>query len=59
MDVANHIRLSQREEVPVVQQILRRILEALPADVSFRHAIGADRRTHRSIDDRDSIPMIF
>src|SRR6202011_3455053 len=24
------------------------------ADVSFRHAVGADRRAHRSIDDGDS-----
>src|ERR1700730_14362597 len=54
MDVTDHIRLSQGEEVTIVQQILRRVLEALPADVSFRHAIGADRRAHRPIDDGDS-----
>ena len=54
MDVADHLRLRQREEVAVVQQVLRRVLEALPADVRFRHAIGADRRAHRSVDDGDA-----
>ena len=51
MDVADHLRLRQREEVTVVQQVLLRVLEALPADVRFRHAVGADRRAHRSVDD--------
>src|SRR5260370_33684165 len=54
MDVTDHLRLSQGEEITVVQQVLRRVLEALPADVSFCHAVGADRRAHRSIDDGDS-----
>jgi hypothetical protein len=51
MDVTDHLRLRQREEVTVVQQALRRILETLPADVRFRHAISADRRAHRSVND--------
>ena len=54
MDVADHLRLRQREEVAVVQQVLRRVLEALAADVRFRHAVGADGRAHRSIDDGDA-----
>ena len=54
MDVADHLWLSQGEEIAVVQQVLRRTLEALPADVSFRHPVGADRGAHRSIDDRNS-----
>ena len=55
MDVADHLRLGQREEVAVVQQVLRRVLEALSTDVRFRHAVGADRRAHRSVDDGDAI----
>jgi hypothetical protein len=54
MDVTDHLWLSQREEVTVVQQALRRILETLSAYVRFRHAIGADRRAHRSVDDGNS-----
>src|SRR6202048_5033338 len=54
MDVTDHIRLSQGEEVAIVPQILRRVLEVFPAAVSFRHAISADRRAHRPIDDGDS-----
>ena len=55
MDVADHLRLRQREEVAVVQQVLLRVLEALPADVGFRHPVGADGRAHRSIDDGDAV----
>ena len=51
MNIANHLWLGQREEVAVIQQALRRILKALPADVRFRHSISADSRAHRSIDD--------
>src|SRR5262252_8139815 len=49
MNVANHLWLRQREYVSVIQQPLCRALEAFPADVSFRHAIGTYRRAHRSI----------
>jgi len=55
MDVANHFWLSQREEVTVVQKALRRVLESLPSDIRFRHAVGADGRAHRSVDDGNSI----
>ena len=55
MDIANHVRLSQGEQVPVIQQIFRRILETIPADISFLHPVGTDRRAHRSIDDGDPI----
>src|SRR5439155_15682484 len=53
-DVTDHLRLSQGEEVTVVQQVLPRVLEAFPADVRFRHAVGADRCAHRSVDDGNS-----
>src|SRR5271155_2134913 len=55
MDVTDHLRLSQGEEISVVQQVLRRVLESLPANISLSHAIGADRRSHRAVDDGDSI----
>jgi hypothetical protein len=55
MNVTDHIRLRQGEEVTVVQQVLSRVFETLPADVSFFHTVGADRRTHRSVDDSNSI----
>ena len=54
MDVADHLRLRQREQVAVVQQVLVRVLEALAADVGFLHAVGADGRAHRAIDDGDA-----
>src|ERR1700738_3947065 len=54
MNVADHLRLSQGEEITVVEQVLGRVFEALPADVSFLHAVGADRRAHRSVDDGNS-----
>ena len=50
MDVTDHLRLSEGEEVAIVQQILFRILEALPADVPFVHAVCANCCTHRSVD---------
>src|SRR3981081_3542026 len=55
MDVADHLRLRKGEEVAVVQQILGCALEAFAADVGFLHAVGADGRAHRSVDDGDSI----
>src|SRR6185437_8266709 len=54
MDIADHLRLCQGEEVTVVQQILCRILEARSANVGFLHAVGSYRRAHRSIDDGDT-----
>ena len=51
------VRLREREEVAVVQQILLRVLEALAADVRFRHAVGADGRAHRAVDDGDAFPQ--
>ena len=55
MDVADHRRLGQREEIAVVQQVLLRVLEALAADVGFRHPVGADGRAHRAVDDGDAL----
>jgi transcriptional regulator with AAA-type ATPase domain len=55
MNIADHLRLGQREQISVIQQVFRRISESLPANVSFRHAVSTDRRPHRSIDDGDTI----
>ena len=55
MDVTDHLRLRQGEEVAVIQEIFLRVLEAFSADVRFRHAVGANRRPHRTVDDGDSI----
>ncbi len=54
MDVADHVRLGEGEEVTVVQQVLGGVFEALAADVGFLHAVGADGRAHRSVDDGDA-----
>ena len=55
VDVADHLRLREREEVAVVQQVLLRICEALAADVRLLHAVGTDRRPHRPVDDGDAL----
>ncbi len=54
MDVADHFWLGQREQVAVVQEALRRVFESLSSDIRFLHAIGTNRRAHRSIDDGDA-----
>ena len=54
VDVADHLWLREGEEIAVVEQVLRRVLEALAANVGFRHAVGADGGAHRSIDDGDA-----
>jgi hypothetical protein len=55
MDVTDQLRLREGEKVTVVEQVLRGVLEALAADVRFLHAVGADGRAHRSVDDGNSI----
>ena len=55
MNVADHFWLGQREEVTIVEQAFRRVLETVPTDVGFGHAIGAYGRPHGSVDDSDTI----
>ena len=55
VDVADHLRLGEREEVAVVEQVLVGVLEALAADVGFGHAVGADGGAHRAVDDGDAV----
>ena len=59
VDVADHLRLREREEVAVVEQVLLRVLEALAADVRFLHAVGADGGAHRAVDDGDAVFQDF
>ncbi len=54
VDVADHLRLREREEVAVVEQILLRVREALAADVRLLHPVRADGRAHRAVDDGDA-----
>ncbi len=48
------VGLGEGEEVAVVEQVLGGVLEALAADVGFRHAVGADGGAHRAVDDGDA-----
>ncbi len=54
MNIADHLRLRQREQIAVVHQVLVRVLEPLPADIRLGHPIGTDRRAHRAIDNGDA-----
>src|SRR6185503_949288 len=54
VDVADYLRLGQREQIAVVQQVLLRVREAVPADVGFLHVVAADGRAHGPVDDRDA-----
>ena len=55
MDVADHLRLGEREEVAVVEQILGGVLEAIAANIGFGHAVGADGGAHGAVDDGDAV----
>ena len=55
MDVADHLRLGERKEVAVVQQVLGGVLEAVCANVRLGHAVGADGGAHGAVDDGNSI----
>ena len=55
VDVADHLRLREREKVAAVQHVLLHILEALSPHIRLRHPISANRRSHRPVDDRDAL----
>jgi hypothetical protein len=55
MDVADHRRLGEGEQIAVVQQVLFRVLEALATDVGLGHPVGADGGAHGAVDDRDPV----
>src|SRR5205085_2470029 len=57
VDVADDLRLGQREEVAVVEQILLRVAKAIATDVRLAHPISADGGAHRAVDDRDPLPQ--
>ena len=54
VDVHDHLRLGEGEEVAVVEEILGGVLEAVAAHVGFGHAVGANGRAHRAVDDGDA-----
>jgi len=47
--------LGEREQVSVVEQALFGVRKPLAANVRLGHAVAADRRAHRAIDDRNAI----
>ena len=55
MDVADHRRLGEREEVAVVEEVLGGVLEAVRTDIGLGHAVGADGGAHGAVDDGDSV----
>jgi hypothetical protein len=55
VDVADHVRLREREDVAVVEQVLGRVLEPLAANVCLGHPVRADGRAHRAVDDGDAL----
>ena len=55
VNVADHLRLREREQVAVVQQVFLRIAEPLAADVGFLHLVGADGGAHGAVDDGDAL----
>ncbi len=54
MDVADHLRLCEGEEIAVVEQVLGGVLEAVAADVGLGHAVSANGGAHCTVDDGDS-----
>ena len=55
MNVANHFWLSQCEQVTIIQKAFPGVLEPFAPNIGLSHAVCADRRTHRSINDGDTI----
>ncbi len=54
MNVANQLRLRQRKQIAVVEQVFLRVLESLAANLRLFHPVGADGRPRRAIDDGDA-----
>jgi hypothetical protein len=59
VDVADHIRLSERVEVAVVLQVLFRVLETFAADVLLAEAVSADGGAHGAINDDNAFAERF
>jgi len=54
MDIADHFWPGQRKQITIVQKALGRVLESFSSDIRFRHAIAADGRAHRPVDNGNS-----
>ncbi len=55
MDVADHFRLGEGEEVAVVQEVFGGVFEAVGTDIGLGHAVGADSGAHGAVDDGDPV----
>jgi hypothetical protein len=55
MDIADHLWLGQHKKIAVVQQPLGRVFKSLAAYIRLRHAVGADGRAHRAVDDGNAV----
>jgi len=51
VNVADHGRLRQGEEIAIVQQVFCRVLEALTANIALLHSVGAQGGAHGAVDD--------
>ena len=55
VNVANHLRLRERKQVAVIEQVLLRVGKALAAHVRLLHPVGADGRAHCAVNDGDAL----
>ncbi len=54
VDLANHLRTRQREEVVVAPQFARGVEEALAAEIRLREPVALDGRAHRAVQYEDA-----
>src|SRR6185312_2563736 len=55
VNIADHLRLREREEVAVIEKVLLSVLESLAAHVGFVLAVGADGRAHRAVNNGNAV----
>jgi len=54
MDLADHVRPRQDQQVVVALEIVPMIPESLAAEIRFRQPIPLDHRPHRAIEEEDA-----
>ncbi len=52
MDLSDHMRARECEQIPRAHERVGMILEALPAVIFFGKAIGLDHRAHAAVEDQ-------
>src|SRR5258706_144592 len=55
VDLADHLRARDGEEVVVAAQVLAEILEALAAELRFREVVALDHRAHGAVEHEDAL----